>query len=302
MLVKKLGTTGVSIPEVGIGTWNYHAGQYPLRMGLEAGALFVDTAEEYGTESVVGEAVKGMRERVFLATKVSPEHFRRADFLKSVDCSLHRLGTDWIDLLQLHQPNPSISIAETMGAVRESIDAGKVRFAGVSNFSTAQLREAQAALGRYPIVSSQVRYHIADRTIEKGLLQYCQANRVTIIAYCPLGRDLQRIFDCDPAGVIGQVARSLGKTPAQVILNWCLCKDGVVAIPKGNSMEHILDNCGASDWRLSPEDLASLDAQIQFRHRNRLDHFVRRYTPGPMLGVAKRLVSHLPRGVRRRVS
>src|ERR1039457_1816867 len=113
MVVKELAQTGVLLPEVGLGTWDYHAGPGPLRRGLEAGALFIDTAESYGTDQVVGEALKGMRESVFVATKVSPQNFRRAPLLASVDSSLQRLGVDTIDLLQLHEYNPAIPIQET---------------------------------------------------------------------------------------------------------------------------------------------------------------------------------------------
>src|SRR5580704_14117100 len=266
MLVKELGRTGVSIPEVGIGTFAYQGGPELLRQGLDAGALFIDTAESYGTESVVGEAVRGIRDRVFLATKVSPEHFHERDLRDAVDASLRRLAVDSVDLVQLHYPNPSIPIQETMGALGGLVDAGKVRFCGVSNFSIDQLREAQKALGARPLVSNQVRYNIIDRTIESGLLHYCQQHGITVIVYSPLAKSLNRIIECDPSGSVSQIARAVGKSPAQVVINWCLSKDGVVAIPKAGSREHLLDNCGASDWRLSSEQIALLDARIQFRH------------------------------------
>lgn len=301
MIVTELAKTGVFIPEVGIGTWNYQAGPGPLRKGLEAGALFIDTAESYGTEPVVGEALRGIRDRVFIATKVSPQNFRCTNLRRSVDASLQRLGVDVIDLLQLHEPNPSIPIDETMGAVADLMDAGKIRLAGVSNFSVEQLQEAQKALGRYPIVSNQVRYNLIDRTIEKDMLHYCQSNHMTVIAYCPLARGLNRIRDCDPSGVINDLARATGKSPAQIVINWCLCKDGVVAIPKGNSTEHILDNCGASDWRLNPDQLALLDLKIHYRRRSRFDMLVRQWMPGPLQSLAVRAVNALPRGLRRRV-
>jgi diketogulonate reductase-like aldo/keto reductase len=302
MMVKELGRTGVFLPEVGIGTGDYHAGPNPLRRGLQAGALFIDTAESYGTEGVVGEALKGLRDRVFVATKVSPENFRRARLQASVDASLHRLGIDTIDLLQLHQPNPAIPIQETMGALADLVDVGKVRFVGVSNFSVAQLEDARRALRKYSIVSNQVRYNLIDRTIEQGLLQYCQANHITVIAYSPLARGLHRLKDCDPAGVLDQLSRRIGKSPAQIALNWCLCKEGVVAIPKGNSEEHILDNCAASDWRLSAEQVDLLDAGIQYRHRGQFDAVLRRFMPHALRPVALRALLYLPRGLRRRVS
>lgn len=302
MFRKELGTTGVLIPEVGIGTWNYHAGPETLRRGLEAGALFIDTAESYGTEGVVGEAVAGLRDPVFLATKVSPQNFHEADLKRSVESSLRRLRVDTLDLLQLHEPNLSVPMEETIGAMTELVDAGKVRFLGVSNFSLSQLQEAQAASKKYPIASNQVRYNIIDRTIEKGLLQYCQANKITVIAYSPLGRRLSRIRDCDPNGIVNHLAAELGKSEAQIVLNWCLCKESVVVIPGGNSLEHILENCTASNWRLSSEQVSLLDENVQYRRRTWFDVFVRRHCPRRLQNIGLRLVNYLPRGLRRRIT
>jgi len=300
MILTELGKTGVSIPEIGMGTWDYHAGPLPLRKGLEAGALFIDTAESYGSESAVGEAIRGFRERVFLATKVSSHNFLPTDLRRSVEASLMRLGTDRVDLLQLHEPNPAVPIADTMGAVAELITAGKVKFAGVSNFSAMQLEAAQKALGKFSIVSNQVRYNLIDRTIETELLPYCRANQVTVIAYCPLARGLSRIRDCDPTGVIAELVRETGKSLAQIVINWCVCQKGVVAIPKGNSVEHILDNCGASDWRLTEAQLALLNTRIQHRRRNRFDQLLRQWVPGPLQSLAIRSLNRMPRGLRRR--
>ena len=301
MRLKTLSTTGVSIPEVGLGTWNYHAGPGPLRKGLEAGALFIDTAESYGTERVVRDAIAGMRDSVFIATKVSPENFHDTALRKSVDSSLFKLGVEVIDLLQLHEPNRSIPIEETMGAMAELVDAGKVRFIGVSNFSVLQLQEAQKALSRFRIVSNQVRFSLVDRTIEKDLLQHCQKERVAVIAYSPLARQFDRIRDCDPLKIIDKLARTLGKSPAQIALNWCLCRDGVVVIPKGNSVEHIIDNCGASDWRLDEEQLQLLDQNIKYRQRSTFDVWIRRAMPSGMSKLAVQAANYLPRSLRRRI-
>jgi diketogulonate reductase-like aldo/keto reductase len=298
VLYKELGRTGISIPEVGLGTWNYHAGPRPLRRGLEAGALFIDTAESYGTEVMVREAIAGLGSRVFVATKVSPQNFRSENLKQSVDGSLNKLGMERIDLLQLHEPNSSIPIEETMGTLTNLIEAGKIHYVGVSNFSLTQLQEAQKAFGQNRIVSNQVRYNLIDRTIEKGLLQHCQANGVTVIAYCPLARGINRLRDCDPTGAIDEVAKRLGKSPAQIVLNWALCHDGVVVIPKGNTEEHILDNCGASDWRLNADHRQLLDSRIRFRHRTGFDNLLRRAIPG---GLAKRALKYLPSGLRRRI-
>ena len=302
MRTKELGGTGVMIPEIGLGTWNYRAGPTPLRRGLESGALFIDTAESYDTEVVVGQAIRGLRQRVVLATKVSPQNFRTADLRKSVESSLRRLGVDSIDLLQLHSPNPDVPIAETMGTLSDLADAGKIRFLGVSNFSVAQLQAAQAASSKYPVVSNQVRYNIIDRTIERELLPFCQTNRITVIAYSPLARGLNRIRDCDRRGTLTELAGIMGKTAAQIVLNWCLCKDAVVAIPKGNSEEHILENCGASDWRLTKGEIAQLDRDIEYRHRTRFDTWARKWTPQGLHHVALATVERLPAALRRRLN
>lgn len=284
-----------------MGTWNYHGGPTPLRKGLEAGALFIDTAESYGSEPDVGTAVQGLREQVFIATKISPEHFRPSDVRQAVEGSLQRMGIDYVDLVQLHEPNPAIPLADTLGALAGLIESGKVRFAGVSNFSVGQLQAAQRALAGHPIVSNQVRYNLIDRTIEQDLLPYCRANGITVIAYCPLGRGLDRVRDCDPSGVLEELAGATTRSPAQIVINWCLCQPGVVAIPKGNSTAHVLDNCGASGWRLTGEQLSLLNSRIQFRRRNRFDTIIRDWMPGSLHSLAVRTLRALPRDLRRRL-
>jgi diketogulonate reductase-like aldo/keto reductase len=301
MNTKPLGRTGVSIPEVGIGTWGYHGGPDLLRAGVEWGAAFIDTAESYGTEAVIGEALAGLRGRVFVATKVSAANFRPADLKRSADASLQHLRLDTIDLLQLHQPNPAVPIEETMGALEDLVAAGKVRFLGVSNFSVAQLQQAQQALANNAIVSNQVRYNLADRTIEKELLPYCQARGITVIAYSPLARSFDRIRDCDANGALDRLSKATGRSVAQIALNWCLCKDGVVVIPKSNSEEHLRDNCAASGWLLTAEQLGLLDASIQYRRRTGWDTLARRAVPGWLRPAALWAVNCLPRGVRRKL-
>jgi diketogulonate reductase-like aldo/keto reductase len=299
---KELGKTGARLPEIGLGTWNYHGGVEPLRAGLEMGALFIDTAESYGTESIVAEATQGMRDRVFLATKVSPNHFRHDDVVKAADNSLRQLRTDHIDLYQLHDPNDRIPVEETLGAMEKLVDAGKVRFIGVSNFTVTELQRAQRAMRKHAIVSNQVRYNLVDRTIEKELLAYCDANGITVIAHTPLARGLSHIIDHDPRGILVEIAGSLGKTPAQVALNWCLRQRAVVVIPKGNSAEHVVENCGASDWRLAPEHIRRLDQEITFRRRGRLGVLLRRRLPPGVKNGMLNLVQRLPRRLRRQVN
>ena len=263
MDLKPLGKTGVKIPEIGLGTWRYRGGAEPLRRGLSLGALFIDTAEMYSTEGVVGEAVVGQRERVFIATKVLGSHLKYADVIKAAENSLTKLKTDYVDLYQVHWPNPRVPIGETMRAMEALVDMGKVRFIGVSNFSTRELQEAQASMTRYEIVSNQVLYNLNERYIEDDILPYCQGNGITVIAYTPLatGALASRPSLRRRGGTaeLEKVAQETGRTMAQVALNWCTSREGVVAIPKANRVERVVENCGASGWRLSPEHVAALD-------------------------------------------
>ena len=137
---KPLGRTGVDIPEIGMGAWNYKGDPAIMHRALELGSFLIDTAENYGTEPQVGRAVQGKRDDYFIATKVSPEHLSYDDVLAAAERSLKALGTDHIDLYQLHAPSAHVPIAETMRAMDELVAAGKVRFVGVSNFTVEELR------------------------------------------------------------------------------------------------------------------------------------------------------------------
>jgi diketogulonate reductase-like aldo/keto reductase len=276
MKYKPLGNTSIKLPEIGFGTWRYAGGLAPLRKAISLGACLIDTAESYGTEEIVGEAIQGLRSNVFLATKVSPRNFRRADILRAADQSLRRLRSSYIDLYQLHWPNYTIPIEETMSAIEGLVDAGKVRFIGVSNFSAAELRKAQAALARHRVVSNQVRYNLVDRSIEVSVLRYCQEHKITVIAHSPLAEGLAYIRSRDPSGSLSGVAVSTGKTEAQVALNWCISRDGVIAIPKASSINHVEEDCGASDWRLAPDQFGLLDRGIDFRRRGHVERALRR--------------------------
>ena len=279
MELKPLGNTGVMVPEIGLGTWKYTGGDVPLQRGIELGAFLIDTAEMYRTEDAVGRAVKGMRDRVFIATKVLGRHLRYDEVLRAAEQSLRLLDIDRIDLYQVHWPNSRVPIEETMRAMEHLVDRGLVRYVGVSNFSVQQLADAQAAMPRYPVVSNQVLYNLQRRNIERDLLPYCQRNDVTVLAYTPLddgdlaptptdsrgkvsglrraaGRLTSRSRQLD---TLRAVARECDKTPAQVALNWCVSRPNVIAIPKSNSVARTEENCGASGWRLTPAQLEQLD-------------------------------------------
>lgn len=264
MEFQKLGNTDIDIPEVGLGAWKYRGGVEPLRHGIDLGAHLIDTAEIYGTEAIVGEAIADRRDRVFLATKVAGNHTHYDDVLRSAEASLSRLKIDVIDLYQIHWPNQRVPIAETLRAMETLVERGQIRYIGVSNFSVPQLQQAQAAMQHHAIVSNQVLYSLNQRDIERELLPYCQAQRITIMAYTPLddGRLAVRSRLRRRRGMqdLAAVAAETQKTLAQVALNWCTSRPYVMVIPKSDRIERIEENCGASGWRLSAEQVARLDA------------------------------------------
>jgi len=273
---RPLGSTPVQLPAIGLGTWNYSAGVEPLRAGIEHGACFLDTAETYGTEEIVGEAIRDVRRNVFLATKIRPANFRARDVIAAAERSLKCLKTDYIDLYQLHWPNFTVPLEETLGAVERLVEDGKIRFIGVSNFTVSDLKRAQKELTRNKIVSNQVRYSLVERTIETGMLDYCRQQQITIIAFSPLGERFSNLLAKDPAGTLAVVASRTEKTPAQVALNWVIGKENVVAIPKASSVAHAVEDCGAAGWRLAQSDCELLERGIAFKRRGPVEVFARR--------------------------
>lgn len=263
MEYRELGSTGEMVPEIGLGTWKYRGGSEPLQKGIELGAYLIDTAEMYKTEDAVGLAIKDHRDRVFLATKVLGSNLRHDEVLRAAEKSLRLLEDDVIDLYQIHWSNRSVPIAETMGAMEELVDRGMVRYIGVSNFSVPEMREAQQAMTKNPLVSNQVLYNLKRRDIERDLIPYCVDNDVTVIAYTPLADgslSSKSRYRPDKGGsVLERVAQEVGKTSAQVALNWCLSRPNVIAIPKTNSVARTVENCEASGWSLTTDQLAALD-------------------------------------------
>ena len=263
MEYRELGRTGVMIPEVGLGTWKYRGGPEPLRRGIELGANLIDTAEMYRTEDAVGVAIRGIRDRVFVATKVLGSNLRFDQVVRAAENSLRQLDNDIIDLYQIHWPNRSVPIAETMRAMEELVDRGMVRYIGVSNFSVAEMQEAQAAMPKYPIVCNQVLYNLKRRGIERDLIPYCEERGITVMAYTPLADGSLAVRPRLRAGrnweTLEAVARETGRTPAQVALNWCLSHSPVVVIPKTNSVARTEENCGASGWRLTADQVQRLE-------------------------------------------
>lgn len=248
MIYKQIGKTEVSA--IGQGTMGL-SGLSVLKMGCDYGMTFIDTAENYGTEELVGQL--GRSTQIFISTKVSPEHLSYKDVIKSAERSLKRLNTNYIDLYQIHWSNPAIPIADTLVAMERLVKDGKVLYIGVSNFSLRQLKEA---CGLTKISSIQIEYNLFDRTIEDDILPYCEENGIAVIAYKPLN-----------AGVFGHnVLRSLGfkygKRMATIILRWLISHKSVIVIPKMSSISHIEENSGI-DFELEEKDIKLINDTFQ---------------------------------------
>lgn len=266
---KPLGRTRERIPVIGMGT--YALGNTTgdkrrdeitaLRRGIELGMKFIDTAEVYGngrSERLVGEAIADRRDEVFLATKVSPEHFGYNDVIQSCEASIERLGVKFVDLYQLHWPSSRIPIHQTMKAMEELVATGKTRYVGVSNFSVEQTMEAQESLPRSELVSNQVRYSLTSRSIETDLLPFCDKERLTVIAYSPLDTG-----SIPKDRIPKEILEKYEMTPAQIMLNWVTYPEPVVAIPKAGQISHIEENASSVDIRMSENDYKILSRRFE---------------------------------------
>ncbi len=228
-----------------------------LKTGLDGGMNLIDSAEAYYSEPLVAKAIKGRRrDDLFIATKVWLDHLHRDELILALEKSLRRLELSYVDLYQVHFPSHHVPIQETMGAMEELKEKGKIRFIGVSNFSLDQMVAAGEALRKSEIASNQVSYSLAKRGIERDLLPYCQKNGIAVLAYYPLGHG-----ELAQGGEkMENVCRRNSKTPSQVALNWLVSKPGVFAIPRASTPAHVRENLGASGWQLSAEDIRELEA------------------------------------------
>jgi diketogulonate reductase-like aldo/keto reductase len=266
---RELGRTREKIPVIGMGTWEVGDAQderraleiQAIREGIDLGMTMIDTAEIYGygnAEKLVGQAIKGMRDEVFIATKVWPQHFGYEDVLSACESSIRRLGVEHIDLYQLHWPSREVPVEETMKAMEELVSRGKIRYIGISNFSVAQTLKAREALPRSEIVSNQVRYSLTHRSIESELLPFCEREKLTVIAYQPLDRGKL------PSSKIPQaLLDKYDMTPAQLMLNWVTYRDSVVAIPKASNVEHVKKNATSVNTRISGDDYRALSQMFE---------------------------------------
>ncbi|PWE10646.1 aldo/keto reductase [Streptomyces sp. BSE7F] len=260
------GTTalpsGEEMAALGQGTW--YLGEDParreqeiaaLRLGVDLGMTVIDTAEMYGdgaAEELVGEALRGRREEVFLVSKVLPGHADRRGTVAACEGSLRRLRAERLDLYLLHWRG-RWPLESTLAGFADLMEAGKIRYWGVSNLDVADMTELAALPGGNAVAVDQVLYNLSRRGIEWDLLPWCREAGVTVMAYSPIEQG--RLLGAE---ALDAVARSLGATPTQVALAWVL-QQGVTAIPRSGSPDHVRENRGAVDLHLPAEALDVLD-------------------------------------------
>jgi len=271
--LRPFGDPGRRVPALGLGTWNLEhddraSAIAALRRGIDLGLTHVDTAEMYGSgrvEAIVGEALRGIRDRVFLVSKVLPSNATYDGTLRACERSLAQLATDRLDCYLLHWPS-SHPLEGTIRAFEKLAKDGKIRSYGVSNFDVAGLEEAVRLAGKGRIACNQVLYHLGERTVEHQVLPWCQKRGIPIVAYSPLGA---RRFPSGP--VLEEIAGARKATPRQIALAFLIRRESVFAIPKTSSVRHVEENAAALQIALSEDEVRRLDSA---------------FPPGPWRGLA----------------
>ncbi len=254
--------SGERVPALGLGTWNMGDDRNAraeelaaLRLGIERGLSLIDTAEMYGdgrSEALVGEAITGLREKVFLVSKVLPGNAGRKGTLAACERSLKHLKTDHIDLYLLHWRG-GVPFAETLEAFTALQAAGKIRHFGVSNLDLAEMREFTVSGAGRAFATNQLLYNLSRRGIEWDLLPWMRERRIPLMAYSPL--EQARLLR--HKGLVAFAAKH-GMTPAQAALAWLLAQDDVIAIPKSGNRARVLENAGALQHALNAAQVAEL--------------------------------------------
>jgi diketogulonate reductase-like aldo/keto reductase len=272
METRPWGWTRMAVPKVGQGTWKMEAdgaaeATSALRAGLDAGLTHVDTAELYGSgkvEELVGRAIAGRRDGVFLVSKVHPTHASRQGTLQACERSLRRLQTPYLDCYLLHWPG-SHPLEDTIAAFEELVRAGKIRSWGVSNFDVEALEEALRLAGPRRMACNQVLYHLGAREVEAEVLPWCIKHEVALVGYSPFGSGHFPAASSAGGKVLARVAHAHRVTPFQVALAFLLREPHVFAIPKAATPAHVRDNAVAAALQLSADEVARLGKAFPVR-------------------------------------
>ena len=261
MQSRGFGPTQRRVAAIGQGTWEMEHEQRAaiaaLRRGIDAGLTHIDTAEMYGdgaVEELVGEAIAGRRDEVFLASKVLPENASRRGTVAACERSLARLRTDRLDLYLLHWPGDH-PLEDTVAAFEELHAAGKILAWGVSNFSADELTEVARIAGPDRVACNQVLYHLRERAIEHEVIPYCAQHDIAVVAYSPFGSGHFPARD----RTLRAIADEHGATPYQVALRFLVREPNLFAIPKAASAEHAVENARAAELELTQEDVQKIE-------------------------------------------
>ena len=258
---------GAVVPAIGQGTWHLGQGRHPaaleeeaLRTGISLGMTLIDTSGNYGaggSEELIGRAIAGQRDRVFLVSKVEADEVSGDRMARACEASLHRLGTDHLDLYLLHSPVPNSQFLEVVAGFERLRAAGKIRAWGVSNFDTGQME----ALFRIPngdrCATNQVPYSLNNRAIDRDLLPWSRRRDLPVMAYSPLGGDNNLVIR---NRTLMQIGAAHGCSAAAVALAWVVRSGAVIAIPESGVPAHVKENAVALSLTLTPQDLRTLNA------------------------------------------
>ena len=308
MEYRQLGQSDLKVSAIGYGAWGI--GGFPfwktegksasiksIEKAFDLGINFFDTAPVYGfgvSEEIIGKALKKVRNKIILATKCGlrwdkknlgsiKKNAAKNSISQEIECSLRRLKTNWIDLYQVHWPDIETPQEETMEALLQLQEQGKIRYVGVSNYSIDQMK---SCLQKGIIVSLQPEYSLVQRSIEKAIIPFCMANKIGIIAYSPLASGVltgkynknTKFSDWRSKGIIGQftgqgfidniakvnklntIAKKIGKTCAELAINWTIQQPGITTALVGVKNEkQIEENLKATEWKLDPEQISIMD-------------------------------------------
>ncbi|HEX7038439.1 MAG TPA: aldo/keto reductase [Pseudomonadales bacterium] len=266
MRKRPFGSDGPSVGVIGQGTWQLErdrrrAGE-ALRRGVELGLQHVDTAEIYGSgavERLVGEALQGLRDRVFLVSKIHPARATRRDAMRACEASLERLGTDHLDVYLLHWLPPH-SLEEAVEAMESLVAAGRIRRWGVSNFDEVRLEQALAIAGPGRIACNQVLHHLEQRAVEHAVIPFCQRHGIAVVGYSPFAVGGFPAPASHGGRALQQIAAAHGASARQVALAFLTRLPGTFTIPKAANPAHLEDNAGAGDLRLDEQEIARIEA------------------------------------------
>lgn len=257
---RPFGWTGVQVPVIGQGSWRLDDDPTEaitaLRRGIELGMTHIDTAESYGdgeVEAIVGEAISGRREQVFLVSKVSPGHATKRGTVKACEQTLTRLRTEFLDCYLLHWPGRH-PLADTIAAFEELVREGKIRTWGVSNFNEVEVDEAVRIAGPNRVACNQVFYHLGERSIEHYIIPTCERHNIAVVAYSPYG---QGRFTSHR--LLEDIARAKETTLRQVALRFLVRHPIVFTIPKAATPAHVEENAGAGDLSLTEDEIRRID-------------------------------------------